>query len=88
MTFKNLVRIGLLATLGLGALSAFADSSVPVQRYHYGQQFDVQKVLAVHEDSTRGCGVTTAQMDYLDSHGQSRSVQYQTYATNGCHEGG
>ncbi|MDD2056674.1 DUF2790 domain-containing protein [Pseudomonas sp. GD03860] len=88
MTLKTLARIGLFATLGLGALSAFAGTGVPVQRYHYGQQLDVQKVLAVHEDNARGCGVTTAQMDYLDSHGQPRSVQYQTYTTNGCHEGG
>lgn len=89
MTFKTLARISLFALFGCGAFSAFADSSIPVQNYHYGQHLDVKKVLAIHEDNKNdACGVVTAKMDYLDSKGQPHSVQYQTYATGACHEGG
>ncbi|MNE11770.1 hypothetical protein D3C80_1045410 [compost metagenome] len=89
MTFKTLARIGLFATFGFAAFGAFADSSVPVQNYHYGQHLDVKKVLSIHENNNgEACGVVTAKMDYLDSKGQPHSLQYQTYATGACHEGG
>jgi len=88
MTFKTLARIGLFATFGFGAFGAFADSNVAVQNYHYGQHLDVQKVLAIHDNNAQSCGVVTAKMDYLDSKGQPHSLQYQTYATGACHEGG
>jgi len=45
-------------------------------------------VVAIHDDNASQCGIVTAQMDYLDSHGQPHSVKYQTYATGACHEGG
>ena len=89
MTFKTLARSSLVALFGFGAFSVFADSSIPVQNYHYGQHLDVKKVLAIHENNTaQACGVVTAKMDYLDSKGLPHSVQYQTYATGACHEGG
>ncbi|WP_256659496.1 DUF2790 domain-containing protein [Pseudomonas sp. H9] len=72
----------------MAAFSALADTSVTPQTYHYGQRLDVQKVLAIQDNSANACGVVTAKMDYLDSKGQPRSVQYQTYATGACHEGG
>ncbi|MFK0088530.1 DUF2790 domain-containing protein [Pseudomonas sp. NPDC090755] len=88
MNFKTLARIGLFATLGLGAFSAFADTAQSVPSYHYGQHLDVKKVVAIHDDNANQCGIVTAQMDYLDSHGQPHSVKYQNYATGACHEGG
>lgn len=88
MTFKTLTRIAVLASFGMAAFGALADASVPVQTYHYGQHLDVQKVLAIQDHNADACGVVTAKMDYLDSKGMPRSVQYQSYATGACHEGG
>ncbi|MNJ59408.1 hypothetical protein D3C77_550910 [compost metagenome] len=88
MTFNTLARIGLFATFSLGAFSAFADSSAAVQNYHYGQHLDVQKVLSIQDKNAEACGVVTAQLNYLDSKGQAHTVNYQTYATGACHEGG
>jgi len=88
MTFKTLARIGLAAVLGLGAISAYADTIAPVQNYKYGQHLDVKKVVAIHDHNANACGVVPAEMDYLDSKGKPHSVQYESYATGACHDGG
>ena len=57
-----------------------AAESIPAERYHYGMQLDVQKVLALHEDPAQSCQVVDARMDYLDSQGRERSLAYVKHA--------
>lgn len=90
MNFKTFASASLFALLGFGALAAQA-SSMPmadssVMQYRYGDKLDVKKVLSVSDDQATACGVVNARMDYLDSHGQPRSVAYRSYATDGCHD--
>jgi hypothetical protein len=79
-------------TYALTVLFAFASlplqaaESLPLERYHYGMQLDVQKVLALHEESFQWCQVVDARMDYLDSRGQKRSLAYRKHASS-CSEG-
>ncbi|MFJ2545289.1 DUF2790 domain-containing protein [Pseudomonas sp. NPDC087612] len=87
MNLKTLATASLLTLFSLGTVAAQASEAVVVQQYRYGQQLDVHKVLALHEDSSMGCGVVNAQMDYLDSQGKEHRLQYQKFASD-CHEGG
>ncbi|CAI8890886.1 DUF2790 domain-containing protein [Pseudomonas donghuensis] len=87
MNIKPLATASLVTLLSFGTIAAQANDNVPVQPYRYGQQLDVHKVLALHEDSRIGCGVVNAQMDYLDSRGKEHRLQYQKFASD-CHEGG
>ncbi|CAM3967902.1 DUF2790 domain-containing protein [Pseudomonas wadenswilerensis] len=87
MNIKTLATASLFSLLSLGTVAAQADDTVPVQQYRYGQQLDVHKVLALHEDSRIGCGVVNAQMDYLDSQGKEHRLQYLKFASD-CNDGG
>lgn len=90
MTIKTLASAALFAVLGLGAITAQASSTslneASVMQYHYGDKLDVKKVLSVKDDRSDTCGVVNTRMDYLDSHGKPRSVEYRSYATSGCHD--
>ncbi|ARS49280.1 DUF2790 domain-containing protein [Ectopseudomonas hydrolytica] len=76
----------LAAAFSLGGLAVQAAESVPVEQYHYGMQLDVRKVLALHEESSSGCRVVSARMDYLDSMGHKRSLEYRKLSST-CSEG-
>jgi hypothetical protein len=76
----------LAAVLAFASLPLQAAESTPVERYHYGMHLDVQKVLAMHEEPSQGCQVVGAQLDYLDSQGQKRSLAYRKHASS-CSEG-
>ncbi|MFT2158470.1 DUF2790 domain-containing protein [Pseudomonas putida] len=90
MNVKTIVNASLFAVLSFGAIAAQA-ATAPMQdggvmQYRYGETLDVKKVLSVQDDQSNACGLVNTRMDYLDSHGQRQSVQYLTYATEGCHE--
>jgi hypothetical protein len=70
----------LAAVLSLSSFALQAAEAIPAERYHYGMQLDVQKVLALHEESSRWCQVVDARMDYLDSQGQQRSLAYRKHS--------
>lgn len=76
----------LAAVFSFGSLAVQAAESIPVERYRYGTQLDVQKLLATHEESSRWCQVVDARMDYLDSQGQKRSLGYRKLSS-ACSEG-
>lgn len=70
-----------LAAATLGSLPARAADTIPVERYHYGMQLDVQKVLAQYEAPAQLCQLVEARMDYLDSQGQRHSLAYPKHAS-------
>ncbi|ERI49980.1 hypothetical protein N878_02055 [Pseudomonas sp. EGD-AK9] len=76
----------LAAAFSFGSLAVQADESIPVERYRYGAQLDVQKVLALHEEPSADCQVVSARMDYLDSMDQKRSLEYRKLSSS-CSEG-
>ncbi|MDD0974635.1 DUF2790 domain-containing protein [Pseudomonas fontis] len=86
MNCKSLMTAGLFALFGSMALAAQADTSVPVETYHYGTHLDVSRVLSIQQADSHTCGVTRSQMNYLDSNGKEHRLQYQSFA-NDCHEG-
>ena len=90
MTLKTLASAALFAALGLGAITAQANSAAlnqaNVMQYRYGDQLDIHKVLSVKDEQRNTCGVVNTRMDYLDSQGKAQSVEYRTYATSGCHD--
>lgn len=81
MKFMSLSAACLLAaTCNFVSSAAQATESVTPERYHYGMQLDVQQVVAVHEESSVLCQVVDARMDYLDSNGKLRSLEYRKHA--------
>ncbi|KFJ92874.1 hypothetical protein JF55_05375 [Pseudomonas sp. 1-7] len=76
----------LAAVFSFGSLAVHAADSIPVERYHYDMQLDVQKVLSLHEEPSSGCQVVNARMDYLDSMDQKRSLEYRKLSSS-CSEG-
>ncbi|WP_271412153.1 DUF2790 domain-containing protein [Pseudomonas sp. Q1-7] len=81
MKFMSLGAACLLAaTFNVVSAVAHAAESAPPERYHYGMHLDVKKVIAVHEEPSVLCQVVDARMDYLDSSGQLRSLEYRKHA--------
>jgi hypothetical protein len=70
----------LAAVLTLSSFALQAAEAIPAERYYYGMQLDVQKVLALHEESSRWCQVVDARMDYLESQGQQHSLAYRKHS--------
>jgi len=75
---KAITRTSLVLALVLpfGSLNLHAAEQIPVERYHYGMQLDVQKVLVLEEVPSLRCQVVEARMDYLDSQGHERRLAY------------
>ncbi|NQD94977.1 DUF2790 domain-containing protein [Pseudomonas sp. CrR25] len=80
----------LTALLSLSSFALQAAEAIPAERYHYGMQLDVQKVLAVSEAQPKAspqlCQVVEARMDYLDSAGETRSLTYLKHSST-CRDG-
>lgn len=76
----NRAALVLACVLPFTSLSLHAAERVAVERYHYGMQLDVQKVLKLHEAPSVLCQVVEARMDYLDSQGRERSLAYLKHA--------
>ena len=70
----------LAVVLPFGSLNLYAAEPIPVERYHYGMQLDVQNVLQLDEAPSSRCQVVEARMDYLDSQGRERSLAYLKHA--------
>jgi hypothetical protein len=79
-SIPHVAAVALAFILPLASLSVHAAETVTVERYHYGMQLDVQKVLALHEAPAQSCQVVDARMDYLDSQGRERSLAYVKHA--------
>lgn len=77
---SHVAAVALAFILPLASLTVYAAEAVTAERYHYGMQLDVQKVLALHEAPTQLCQVVEARMDYLDSQGGERSLVYLKHA--------
>ena len=85
----------LLALLALAGLPAFvfaaeqAESSVAeapaVERYHYGMELDIAKVLS-RSDIPNACGVVPAYMTYQDHQGRIHKLEYRVFG-QGCSNG-
>jgi hypothetical protein len=75
---KAITRTSLVLALVVpfGSLNLHAAEQIPVERYHYGMQLDVQKVLVLEEVPSLRCQVVEARMDYLDSQGHKRRLAY------------
>lgn len=66
---------------------ASAGALVEVEHYDYGMPLDVEQVISVtRTPSVPGCGVSTSDMQYEDSKGQSHTLEYLTLGT-GCNNG-
>lgn len=88
------LKIALLVALTGVAAQAFSDdtpapaaaaSQIPVERYQYGMQLDIQKVITVSQIANE-CAPVPAQMTYEDSQGKRHILQYQVMGT-GCSAG-
>ena len=79
---KAITRAALVlaCVLPFSSFGPQAAESIPAERYHYGMQLDVQKILALHEAPAQSCQVVEARMDYLDSQGRERSLAYVKHA--------
>ncbi|MCY1305180.1 hypothetical protein D9M68_825340 [compost metagenome] len=77
----------LAATFNLVSLAVQAAESSTPERYHYGMQLDIKKVVSVHEESSVLCQVVDARMDYLDSNGRLHSLEYRKHAEACSNEG-
>jgi len=61
------------------------EKTVEIHDYQYGDQLDIQKVIAIESDSM-ACGVTPATMTYRDSQGKLHALRYQIMG-GGCQNG-
>ncbi len=69
---------GLLAVMfNVGGLAVYAANGPISEPYRYGMNLDIKQVLSFHEEPSVSCQVVKARMDYLDSSGQLRSLEYQ-----------
>lgn len=68
--------------------SAFAQETtdqIPVERYHYGTQLDIAKVIKMDTPPDE-CNVVTTHMLYLDSKGVTHNLEYSIMG-DGCSNG-
>lgn len=61
-------------------------AKVPTVQYSYTQHLDIAKVLSIKADNPESCGLTNANMVYVDSKGVTHSLEY-TRLGNGCQNG-
>lgn len=80
MNMKKTGIASLFAVLSLGALSAQAQDSVPAHSYMYGEHLDIARALSTEVDATPTCGLVNTHLNYVDSHGQKRTLSYRTIA--------
>ncbi|WP_166366904.1 DUF2790 domain-containing protein [Pseudomonas akapageensis] len=86
MNLKAACAACVFAALSICTISARAEVTVKPQTYTYGTHLDIRKVLSSSEDATPDCGVVNAHLTYLDSHGQSRTLDYLK-AADTCNAG-
>lgn len=86
MNFKTISAACLFTALIAGALPVMAKGNITSETYVYGAQLDIERVIALTEQSGQQCGLVDAQMTYLDSQGQTRVLAYSKLAAN-CYDG-
>lgn len=57
---------------------------IPVETYHYGMKLDIARVLFI-SDTSQVCGVVPSVMQYEDSKGELRALEYLIHG-GGCSE--
>ena len=55
---------------------------IPVETYRYGMKLDIARVLS-DSDTSQECGVVPSIMQYEDSSGTRRALEYRIYG-RGC----
>jgi len=76
MNWNTLIAASCFAVLNVAAFSAHADvQTTPVHSAH----LDIKQVLSI-EDSGSGCGVVNARLNYLDSNGTHKVLDYSKVA--------
>jgi hypothetical protein len=61
-------------------------AKVPTVQYNYSQHLDIAKVVSTSTTNPDACGLTNANMVYVDSKGVTHSLEY-TRLGNGCQNG-
>jgi hypothetical protein len=72
MNWNTLIAASFFAVLNVAAFSAHAD--VQTTSAH-GAHLDIKQVISI-EDSGSGCGIVNARLNYLDSSGTHKVLDY------------
>lgn len=86
MNLKTIFAACLQTTLSVGAIPAMAQSDAAPETYTYDTKLDISQVLSLTEDSGQNCSLVDAQMVYLDSMGEKRTLTYRKLPAN-CSDG-
>lgn len=86
MNFKTISTTCLLTVLSAGAIPAMAQDDTVSETYSYGTMLDIRQVLSLTEDSGQNCSLVDAQMVYLNSMGEKRTLTYRKLPAN-CSDG-
>jgi len=79
MNWNTLVAASFFAVLNITAFSAHANDQTQAQVAAHGAHLDIKKVLST-EDSGSGCGIVNARLNYLDSSGTHKVLDYSKLA--------
>jgi len=78
MNTRTLLLTTTLACTAFAGLAQANDTSTSqAVPYHYGMPLHVSKVISLTEPSTLECKVVSADMKYLDEHGQPEEISYR-----------
>lgn len=84
--FAALSMFSVLAAAAQPASAAPASPAPATVQYDYKQNLDIAKVVSIKADDPDTCGITNANMVYIDSKGVTHSLEY-TRLGNGCQNG-
>ncbi|WP_422776731.1 DUF2790 domain-containing protein [Pseudomonas mediterranea] len=87
MKLKTIATACLITALGAAALPALAQDKAASETYTYGTHLDIKRVVSLTEDGGQTCGLVNAQINYLDSMGEQRSLTYLKQADTCNNEG-
>jgi hypothetical protein len=79
MNWNTLIAASFFAVLNVAAFSAHADVQTTPQTSAHGAHLDIKQVLSI-EDSGSGCGIVNARLNYLDSSGTHKVLDYSKVA--------
>ncbi|WP_397452625.1 DUF2790 domain-containing protein [Pseudomonas sp. NA-150] len=87
MNSKAIYAACLFAALNICTLSARAESTVKTEAYSHGSQLDTRHVVSEVDSASSSCGVVNAHLTYQNSQGQTKGLDYLTFAEV-CNQGG
>ena len=79
MNWNTLIAASFFAVLNVAAFSAHAADLMPSQTSAHGAHLDIKQVISF-EDSGSGCGLVNARLNYLDSSGTHKVLDYSKIA--------